>query len=95
MSIDRRREGACEQKQGYRGKVGLHGGSYPVSTTDNGRSHPFHPCLIRPHRPSGDPITGVVAGIMVAPHIASYIDGARLRLIILAVAATSTLLLCS
>jgi len=36
---------------------------------------------------------GVVVGLIVAPHIAPYIDGARLRLIILAVAATSALVL--
>jgi uncharacterized membrane protein YfcA len=38
-------------------------------------------------------IPGVVVGLCVAPHIAPYIDGARLRLIILGVAATSALLL--
>jgi len=38
-------------------------------------------------------LPGVVAGLIVAPHIAPYIDGARLRLIILAVAATSALVL--
>jgi uncharacterized membrane protein YfcA len=38
-------------------------------------------------------IPGVVVGLIVAPHIAPYIDGARLRLIILAVAATSALVL--
>jgi hypothetical protein len=36
LRIDRRREGACEQKQGEREKVGLRGRSYPVSTIDNG-----------------------------------------------------------
>ena len=36
---------------------------------------------------------GVVVGLIVAPHIAPYIDAARLRLIILAVAATSALVL--
>jgi uncharacterized membrane protein YfcA len=38
-------------------------------------------------------IPGVVVGLIVTPHIAPYIDGARLRLIILAVAATSALVL--
>jgi hypothetical protein len=38
-------------------------------------------------------IPGVVVGLIVAPHIAPYIDAARLRLIILGVAATSALAL--
>jgi uncharacterized protein len=38
-------------------------------------------------------IPGVVVGLIVAPHAAPYIDGARLRLIILGVAATSALVL--
>jgi hypothetical protein len=36
LSIDCRRETDCEQKRGKCGKTGLHGGSYPVSTSDNG-----------------------------------------------------------
>ena len=38
-------------------------------------------------------IPGVLVGLIVAPHIAPYIDGAKLRFIILAVAATSALVL--
>ena len=36
-------------------------------------------------------IPGVIVGLIVAPRIAPYIDGARLRLIILAVAAANAL----
>ena len=47
------------------------------------------PQLVR----AGILVPGVVIGLVIAPHIAQHIDGPRLRLIILGIAATSALVL--